>query len=113
MSKSYKAAPTWGRLPRKPQYVPSIEEGLESMINPEEIYLVISEWKPVDSAYELEETVAYHRTEAGAITTLHSIAEGQGCDPRDMGEDTEFHIENPDNRTEYSSWYITTGTLED
>jgi hypothetical protein len=113
VSKSYRAAPEWGRSTRKPQHAPTIEEGLEDMSNPEEIYIVISEWKPNDSAYELEEFVAHHRTEAGAIATLHSIAEGQGCDPRDIGDDTEFHIENPNPRTEYNSWYIATGILGD
>jgi len=114
MSKTWRADPNAGPLLRKPQYIPTIEEELEEM-NPEEIYIVVSEWKPVDSPYELEETVGYHRTEAGAMATLRNIAEGQGCDPRELGtgNDTEFHIENPNPRTEYNSWYITTGILED
>lgn len=113
MSRSRKGVPQqWGPRPRKPQHVPTIEEELEDM-NPEEIYLIVSEWKPSDSPYELEETVGHHRTEAGAILSLHAIAEGQGVDPQDLGDDTEFHIENPNPRTEYTSWYITTGILED
>lgn len=91
-----------------------VEEELEDMgRNPEEIFVIISEWKPVDSDYELEETVAYHRTEAGAILSLHAIAEGQGVNLEELGDATQFEINGPGRNTEYTTWYITTGILED
>lgn len=110
MSKSWKGAPTEGRPVAKPKYEPTIKEELEEM-NPEEIYVVVSEWKPVDSPYELDETVAHHRTESGAHVTLRDIADGQGIALGDKA--TEFTIEGPGHSTEYTLWYITTEVLED
>lgn len=111
MSKSYRAGAEWGPRFSKPRHEPTIEEELEEMAI--EVFKVINAWKPVDSPYELEEEVSQHRYESNAIITLHDIAEGQGVDLRELADETEFTIEEPNARTEYETWYIITGTLED
>lgn len=109
MSKSWKAAPPEGRRYSKPRHEPTIEEELEEM-NPEEIFIVMSEDQPIRTNDIIEEAVAYHRSRDTAWLTLQSIAEGVGCNlPHGV---TSFEVD--DNAAyEYRCWYITTGILED
>ena len=81
MSKSWRQPHPEGRLLRKPQYEVTLEGELEEMsLNPEEIFIVMSEDQPYDVDYLLEEAVSYNRTEAGAWNVLAMIADGYGGD---------------------------------
>jgi hypothetical protein len=108
VSKSYRAAPEWGRL-SKPRHEPTIEEELEEM-DSEEIYIVRNEDQLIGAPTSIEEDLAFHRTRQGAWQTLYNIAEGQGVELRPG--DTSFDI-GPTRHYEFRGWYITTGILED
>lgn len=75
-----------------------------------DIYIVVAEWLPKGSDFELSEDLSYHRTEHGAWATLRNVAEGQGVELK-AGE-TSFDGTG-DDHTDYQTWYITPATLED
>jgi hypothetical protein len=76
-------------------------EELEQMTEPEEIYVVVTEWEYND--HNFDDVLAYHRSKAGAWLTLQKIAEGQGYDLP--------HNEHSFYKNE-QEWYVTTAILE-
>lgn len=105
MSKSWRQPPPEGRLPKKPQWEPTLKGELYSM-NADR-YLVVSAWAPKDSDYELTENVALHRTSHGAWRTLEALAEGQNYDLQPT--ESSFTADG-DDHTDYYVWYIETIT---
>lgn len=108
MSKSWRTAPE-APLLRKPQYELTLEEELAEMAT--DIYIVVAEWLPAGSDFELSEDLSYHRTEHGAWVTLRNVAEGQGVELK-AGE-TSFEKDGDGDILERQMWYITPATLED